>query len=72
MRQHQKLLTELAIRAFFSVPEAARLIGCDERTLRKACAAGQVPGTRLGAKWLVPTAWLRRQLAQDGTEDNAA
>jgi hypothetical protein len=54
--------------AFFTVPQAAQLLGCDERTLRKACArwaAGDtegVPGTRVGVTWRIPTSWLRDQV----------
>jgi len=61
MQTHEELLTGLDNRAFFSIPEAARLLGADDRTVRKAVAAGTIPATRLGCKWFIPTAWLREQ-----------
>jgi excisionase family DNA binding protein len=45
-----------------SVPQAAAILNCDERTIRTACAGGEIPATRMGAKWLIPTWWLRRQV----------
>lgn len=45
-----------------SVPQAAAILNCDDRTIRNACARGDVPATRVGAKWLVPTWWLRDQV----------
>ena len=45
-----------------SVPQAATLLNLDERTVRAACAAGEIPATRVGAKWLVSTEWLRKQV----------
>ena len=48
-------------RLFADVPEAAALLGRDERTVRKAAAEGEIPATKVGQKWLIPTAWLREQ-----------
>ena len=62
MRTHEELLRGLDERDFFSIPETARLFGSDDRTVRKAVAAGTIPATRLGCKWFVPTAWLREQV----------
>ena len=62
MWTHEELLTGLDKRIFFSVPETARLLGADDRTVRKAVAAGTIPATRLGCKWFVPVAWLRTQV----------
>ena len=65
MWTHEELLTGLNNRAFFSVPETARLFGCDERTIREAVREGNnpnFPATRIGCKWFVPTAWLREQV----------
>jgi excisionase family DNA binding protein len=61
MRTQEELQTGLDSRAFFSVPETARLFGCDERTVREAVARREIPATRLGCKWFVPTDWLRQQ-----------
>jgi excisionase family DNA binding protein len=62
MRTHEELLVGLDSRDFFSIPEAARLFGSDDRTVRKAVAAGAIPATRIGCKWFVPTSWLREQV----------
>ena len=62
MWTHEELLTGLDRKAFFSIPEAARLLGAYDRTVRKAVAAGTIPSTRLGCKWFIPTAWLRDQV----------
>jgi excisionase family DNA binding protein len=50
-------------RNFVSVPEAAAFLGVDIRTVRRAIRAGEIPATRVGAAWRVPTAWLRQQAA---------
>jgi excisionase family DNA binding protein len=62
MKTQQELHAGLHNRDFFSIPETARLFGSDDRTVRKAVAAGNIPATRLGCKWFVPTAWLREQV----------
>jgi excisionase family DNA binding protein len=59
--QSARTLTE---RLFVSVPEAAELLGVDPRTLRRAIEDCQVPASRVGARVLVPTAWLRGQARQ--------
>lgn len=71
-----KLRADLAVRAFFTVPETAKLLGLDERTVRKACqrdpAKGGIPATRIGVRWLVPTTWLRQQAGGGKSAGNAA
>lgn len=62
MKTQEELIAGLDSRAFFSIPEAARLLGADDRTVRKAVATGTIPATRLGCKWFVPTSWLRVQV----------
>ena len=62
MRVHENLWRDLDTAGMFSVPMAAELLNCDERTVRRACAAGQIPATRLGVRWQVPTWWLRLQV----------
>ena len=65
MRTHEELLAGLETKRFFSVPETARLFGCDERVIRKEIGNGtnpDFPATKLGCKWFVPTEWLRRQV----------
>jgi excisionase family DNA binding protein len=62
MRIPERLWRELESLAFFSAPDAARILNCDERTIRRAAAAGTIPATKVGAKWLIPTVWLRQQV----------
>lgn len=57
-------LDDLGDRLFADVPQAAALLGLDERTVRKAAAAGEIRATRVGAKWMISTAWLREQIGQ--------
>lgn len=52
-------LDDLAGRLFAGVPEVAEIIGADERTIRRAIAAGEIPGHRVGTKYMIPVAWLR-------------
>jgi excisionase family DNA binding protein len=59
-------LDELADRLFADVPEVARLTGRDQRTIRAAAEAGQIPSTKVGKKYLIPTAWLREQMSEPG------
>ena len=51
----------LAERLFVTPAEAARLLGMDPRTVRRAIAEGQIPGFKVGTSWKIPTAWLRSQ-----------
>jgi excisionase family DNA binding protein len=48
-------------RLFVGVPEVAEILSSDERTVRRAIAAGQIPGFKVGVNWRVPAAWLREQ-----------
>ena len=57
-------LDDLSGRLFADVPQTASILGLDERTVRKAAAAGEIPGRKIGAKWMIPTAWLREQAGQ--------
>ncbi len=54
-------LDDLDGRLFAEVPEAAAILGRDERTIRRAAAAGDIPATRVGKQYLIPTEWLRQQ-----------
>jgi excisionase family DNA binding protein len=54
-------LSDLAGQAFCDVPDAASVLGRDERTVRRGIEAGKIPATKIGSKWAVPTAWLREQ-----------
>ena len=54
-------LDDLGDRLFVNVPEAASILRRDERTVRRAAAAGEIPATKAGTKWMIQTAWLRQQ-----------
>lgn len=57
---------------FASVPETAAVLRTDERTLRRALEAGEIPGVRVGQRWKIPTAWLRSAAGLGGDDDEAA
>jgi excisionase family DNA binding protein len=57
-------LDDLADRLFADVPEVASITGRDPRTIRAAAESGQIPATKVGKKYLIPTAWLRDQMSQ--------
>lgn len=52
-------IEDLAGRLFAGVPEVASILGADERTIRRAIAAKEIPGHRIGTKYLIPVSWLR-------------
>lgn len=54
--------SDLEDRLFADVPEVASLTGMDQRTVRAAAESGQIPATRVGKKYLIPTAWIRTQM----------
>lgn len=60
-----ELWRALDIQVFFTIPQTAELLQCDERTVRKSIAAWNagdntgIPSTRLGVSYRVPTSWLR-------------
>jgi predicted DNA-binding transcriptional regulator AlpA len=45
--------------------EVQRVLGISRSSLYEALRAGQVPGIRIGARWFVPTAAVRRMLQMD-------
>lgn len=49
--------------AFTDPPTAAVILDADERTIRAAIKAGDIPATRVGQRWKIPVAWLRRAAA---------
>lgn len=57
---------------FANVPEAAQVLRYDERTIRSAIAAGEIPAVKAGAQWRIPTAWLREQALLGGGDVPAA
>lgn len=54
-------LADLGERLFADVPQAADILGRDPRTIRRAAEAGDIPASKVGSKWMIPTAWLREQ-----------
>jgi excisionase family DNA binding protein len=61
---HVTAISDLAAgQLFIGVPEVAAILGRDERTVRKAAEKGDIPGWKVGARWLIPVAWLREQAA---------
>lgn len=61
--------TTLAPTHALSVPELAARVGVDPSTAYRYVAAGKLPGTKVGSRWLVDPARLERFLA--GQEDAA-
>ena len=54
-------LNDLDGQNFAGVPEAAEILGgCDPRTVRAEIRAGRIPAIRVGTRWIVPVAWLRK------------
>jgi excisionase family DNA binding protein len=62
MRIPKEIWHALDNAAFLTVPQTARLLGCDERTVRKSIGRREIPATKVGAQWRVPTWWLRAQI----------
>lgn len=57
-------LDDLEGRLFAGVPEVAEILGVDERTVRRAIQAGEIPSTKIGAQHKIRTSWLREQAGQ--------
>ncbi|MGO9079901.1 MAG: helix-turn-helix domain-containing protein [Streptosporangiaceae bacterium] len=55
------VLDDLDKHLFATVPEAAAVLRSDPRSVRRSIAAGDIPCTRVGARTLIPTAWIRQQ-----------
>lgn len=55
------VLTALAGKLFADVPETAQILRYDQRTVRRAIEAGEIPAMRAGGRWRIPTAWIREQ-----------
>jgi excisionase family DNA binding protein len=52
-------------RATVSVSQAARMLGCHPRTLRKALREGRFPGILINGRWRVSVSVVERALAGD-------
>jgi excisionase family DNA binding protein len=57
----RQVLDDLDGRIFATVPETSVVFRSDERSIRRAIAAGEIPATRTGRVWRVPVAWIREQ-----------
>jgi hypothetical protein len=64
-------LDDLGDRLFAYVPEVARILGRDERTVRAAIKVGQIPATKTGQRYIVRVAWLREQAGEASTAQRA-
>jgi hypothetical protein len=49
---------------FFDIPTVARVLGRDARTVRRCVESGEIPGQKFGARWSVPTSWVRQQAGE--------
>jgi hypothetical protein len=62
-------LDDLGDKLFASTTEAGAILGgTDPRTIRRAIAAGEIPGRRIGNKLMIPVAWLREQVLTTASE----
>lgn len=57
---HREVLADLAGKLFADVRETAAVLRIDDRTVRRMCEAQDIPATRTGRRWRVPTSWLRQ------------
>ena len=64
----RQVLADLDGRLFASVPETAAVLRSDQRSVRRAIAAGDIPATRVGPVWRVPVTWLRRAAGLETSE----
>lgn len=55
-------------RLAYRLSEVAEKLGVDDETIRRALAAGELPGRRLGRTWLVPLTALRQWLRTHGLQ----
>ena len=59
-------------RLALTLDEAAKSIGISRRTAWTLLNSGQMPGTKLGGRWVVPVAALQQWLAERAAEHAAA
>lgn len=55
-------------RSFATVAEAAGVLRCDARTVRRMITEGEIPATKVGKSYRVPVEWLRREVAKGNLE----
>lgn len=63
-------LADLDGRNFAMIWEASQILQVDQRTLAAALRRGEIPATKVGRTWRIPTTWLREQAA--GTSRDGA
>jgi len=64
-------LSDQATRArTLSTGTVAARLGWSERTVRRRCETGDIPGAQLidGGHWRIPASWLAAMLAEMGDE----
>jgi excisionase family DNA binding protein len=62
-RKHDRItLADLDGRNFARPWEAAQILECDVRIVRDSCHRGEIPHTKAGNEYRIPTSWLRRQV----------
>ena len=62
-------LADLDGQLFADVPQVAKLLRSDVRTIRRAIVAGEIPAIRTGQRYRIPTSWLRQAA---GAETNGS
>lgn len=60
-----------APRLALTLNEAAKSIGLSRRSTWTLLNSGQMPGTKIGGKWIVPVAALQQWLAERAAEHTA-
>lgn len=65
-------LGELRGRPFITVREAASLLGCDDRTVRRGVEAGDLPGVKIGARLMIPGPRLLAMIEPPASAPTAA
>jgi excisionase family DNA binding protein len=61
-------LADLDGQLFADVPEVAKLLRSDVRTIRRAIVAGDIPAIRTGQRYRIPVSWLRKAAAAETSE----
>jgi hypothetical protein len=64
----RQVLADLEGRLFASVPETATVLRSDQRAVRSAIAAGDIPAIPVGRVWRVPVSWLRKAAGLETSE----
>jgi excisionase family DNA binding protein len=49
-------------KAFLTCAEVARVFRRDARAIRTAVANGEIPATKIGTKWHIPSSWVKRTM----------